>query len=156
MLDTVRFFFVVIVFFGSGLQVVRWLSGWKDLERYKTRRDAPNERPISNGSYRWVSCRVKWTSFSVAVELYPQHLWIRPGFPLNLRLPAISIPWDAISASQGKIFLLRTVTLRIRGCSTGLRFYGAVGKRILAEVETQRARSVALNRVDRAEGATGL
>ncbi|MCA8017977.1 hypothetical protein [Burkholderia metallica] len=141
MLNTARFIFVVVVYFGSFLEIVRWLSGWKDFEPYESSRDTSNERQISNGSYRWVSCRIKWTAFTVAVELYPRHLWLRPGFPLNLRLPAISIPWDAIDASQGGTFITRTVAVRIHGCSTGLRFYGAVGQRILAEVETQKARS---------------
>ena len=156
MLDTVRSIFVAIVFFGSWLEAMRWRSGWKDFEPYETSPDAPNEKQISNGSYRWVSCQPKWTRFAVAVELYPQHLWLRPSFPFNLRLGAIYIPWDAINASQRKRFFSRTVTLRIHGCSTGLRFCGAVGQRILAEVETQRARSVAPNSVNRTEGCVGL
>lgn len=141
MLDTARFFFVAIVFFGSWLEAMRWLSGWKSLEPYETNRDATNERPFSNGSYRWVSCRAKWTRFTVAVELYPQYLWLRPSFPLNLRLPAICVPWDAINASQREMFFSRTVTLRIHGCSTGLRFFGAVGQRILTEVENSKKRT---------------
>ncbi len=156
MLDIVRFIIVAIVFYGSGIEAMRWLSGWKELEPYVASRNAPDGRQVSNGSYRWVSCRSKWTRFAVAVELYPQHLWLRPGFPLNLRLPAICIPWDAINASQKEVFLSRTVTLRIQGCSTSLRFCGAVGQRILAEVETQRARRVAPDSVDHADGRTGL
>ncbi len=140
MLNTARFIFVVVVFFGSWLEAVRWLSGWKDLESYASSRGTSNERQISNGPYRWVPCRIRWTALTVAVELYPQHLWLRPSFPLNLRCPAISIPWDAIDASHGETFITRTVTLHIYGCSTALRFCGVVGQRILAEVETQRAR----------------
>ncbi|MEK6352379.1 MAG: hypothetical protein V4796_09245 [Burkholderia cenocepacia] len=154
--DIVRFTIVAIVFYGSGIEAMRLLSGWKKLEPYAASRNAPNGGQISNGSYRWVSCRSQWTRFAVAVELYPQHLWLRPSFPLNLRLPAICIPWDSINASQQKIIFSRTVTLRIQGCPTVLRFCGAVGQRILAEVEMQRARRVAPDSVDRADWRTGL
>ncbi|MBR8375803.1 hypothetical protein KDW20_08480 [Burkholderia cenocepacia] len=156
MLDIVRFFIVAIVFYGSGIEAMRWLSGWKELEPYAASRTAANGKQISNGSYRWVTCRSKWTRFSVAVELYPRHLWLRPSFPLNLRLPAICIPWDAINASQKELFLSRTVTLRIQGSSTVLRFGGTVGQRILAEVERHRATRIASESVDRADGRTGL
>lgn len=127
MLNTLNFLAIAFAFFGSWIYAMRWLAGWARLQTlYAIKPDALTEQ-ISNGSFRWVGCRLRWTSIAVAIELYPKGLFLRPYFPLNMALHAVCIPWPAIDAHNRQTLLGRKTTLQIDGYPWPIHILGHPG-----------------------------
>jgi hypothetical protein len=85
---------------------------------------------ISEGSFRWVRMSMRSISISVAVELYPSGLWMRPSFPLGAALRGLFIPWTSLHASAGKFLWFDFTRLQIDGGDYRLRIGGNAGRAI--------------------------
>jgi hypothetical protein len=134
---------VTMLLFGSlfigWLFLMRWLSGWVQLEtRFKCSKDGLNGQ-ISRGSFRWVTCPIRFTRLILAIELYPAFLWLSPGFPLNVVMKAICIPWDEVDRTVMKRTLLGTkVAIYLTEGHFPLRVYEEAGKRVHAVVQAKK------------------
>jgi hypothetical protein len=93
---------------------------------------------ISDGSFRLVRMSMRTISISVAVELYPSALWIRPSFPLGAALRGLFIPWTSLQATTGKFLWFDFVGLRIDGSDYRLRIGGKAGRGITQKILDSR------------------
>jgi hypothetical protein len=135
MLNTLNFLAIAFAFFGTWMYVMRWLAGWARLQTLYAVKPNTLTEQISNGSFRWVGCRLRWTSITVAIELYPKGLFLRPSFPLNMALHAVCIPWPAIDAYNHQTLLSRKTTLQIDGYPWPLHILGHPGSVIEAHIQ---------------------
>ncbi|MES2933333.1 MAG: hypothetical protein V4805_07585 [Pseudomonadota bacterium] len=133
MTESASFVVVLLFFFGFFVLLMRWLTGWSQLEKNYKAIDFSLNQQISEGSYRWVKGDFKFSQLILAVELYPTSLWFRPSFPLNFLLTPLSIPWEDIcEAELSQNFFLSKVTLRVLRCPFAICIHGETGKRIHA------------------------
>ncbi|WP_061536923.1 hypothetical protein [Collimonas arenae] len=97
---TALFSFLLIVglLFGGGSWLYSWMTGWSQLTKLYAMK--ASVQMVSEGSFRWVACDSRWTSLSVSLEIYPQGLWLKPGFPLNFFMSALLIPWEKIEVTE--------------------------------------------------------
>lgn len=131
--NPVNMLLVFGLMFGSWILLIRWLTGWSKLEsKFRCERDSLNTQ-ISQGSFRWVHSRVRFTELGLAVELYPAFLWLRPGFPLTFGMKAICVPWHQIEDVKLKKSILGTgATLNLGEWVPPIYIRGEAGKRIHA------------------------
>lgn len=114
-----------------------WSAGWPKLAaRYK---QVATANAISEGSHRWVACRMKETPLSVSIEIYPHGLWLQPGWPLSFFMPAVLIPWEKLQANRaGKtLFGVRT-DLAVEGYGI-ISLTGAAGVAVVDKAGRFRA-----------------
>lgn len=125
-------FFAVILIFGAGPAVAtRWMTGWGALERRYRDKNGKAKRRISQGSFRWVGCRPRFGVIGVAIELYPDGLWLRTGFPFTLLLRPVLIPWRCLAVTrQFKVSMLSTTTFSVADVPFRLGIGGRAGQRI--------------------------
>jgi hypothetical protein len=136
----INFLVAIVVLFGGGVLAMRWLSGWGRLETHYRKATEDPTKIISEGSFRWVSCSLRWTGLSLAVELYPQCLWLGPGFPFNIGLKPVCVPWSSIEAVEvRRTLFLRRTAIRIAGIPWAVYMWGEPGEQIRTVFERTRA-----------------
>lgn len=118
-----------LLIFGSMILICGFayslLTRWSALSgRYKY---VSTENQISEGSFRWVSCKMSMTPLSVAIEIYSRGLWLKPGIPLAIMMPAVLIPWEKLKlVHSNNSFLGKRTNLEIEGYGI-IRLNGAAG-----------------------------
>ncbi|MES2049864.1 MAG: hypothetical protein V4447_15800 [Pseudomonadota bacterium] len=128
-------FLVIGVMFGGSGMLYRYLTGWSQLSTLYARRESVAS--ISDGSYRWVSCKINLTPISVSIEIYPDGLWLKPGFPLSVFMPAILIPGSKIVMAKSKTGLFgRKTELQIAGFSGPFVICGNAGLAITDSINS--------------------
>jgi hypothetical protein len=133
MAESINFLSSLVLLFGGGLFLDRWLSGWGQLEKVYKCNENPNNNQILRGSRRWARSQIRFTEMWLAVELYPSGLWLRPFFPFNIGLKALCIPWEAIQcAERNRNFFRLSATLHVERCPFPIRIFGKAGVEILA------------------------
>lgn len=124
-----NFIFGAALLFGGWGYLYYCLTGWRRLTTLYARRDS--SLGISQGSFKWVWCSSRWTSLTVSLEIYPQGLWLKPGFPLNLFMPALLIPWDQLEVTEVRDSLLRPrAVFRMIGITWPFIVKGRAGVRV--------------------------
>ena len=131
--STLNFLLVALFMFGGAGMLYRWLTGWPRLvSLYAYKRTAHS---ISKGSYRWVGCKINFTSLSVSLEIYSEGLWLKPGFPLSLFMPALLIPWSKIVVVESNTsFPFKKTVLQIAEFSGQLAIGGQAGLSVAKSV----------------------
>lgn len=122
-----NFLFVTGLMFGASSLLYRWLTGWSRLAILYAQR--AHIGSISNGSYQWVGCKINLTSISISIEIYPEGLWLKPGFPLSIFMKSLLIPWSKIvmAKSRTTVLLSRKTDLQIVGFSDIFMIKGDAG-----------------------------
>ncbi|SHH19355.1 hypothetical protein [Massilia sp. CF038] len=129
MLDVLGFFVFVSLFFFLPTYASGWITGWREL-RALYPAPKPETRMISNGSYRWLYVGMKWGRLGVALECYPEGLWLRPAFPANLVMWPVLVPWHDLQRTDHHMFGYARIALTVRGLKFKLRFSGQAAQAI--------------------------
>ena len=134
MLDAIKLIAMLFLLFGGGFVLMNWLTGWQVLQTRYACTSGGTSSQISQGSFRWVTLRLRWSSLIAAVELYPRFLWLRPSFPLNLFLHTVCIPWSAMKASKKTGLFFSTTVLEVQGYQWRIRIRGRPGREIAKKI----------------------
>jgi hypothetical protein len=140
MVELVNMLISFTVLFGGWMLLMRWLSAWGMVEKNYACQETSTTGQISRASFRWVGSQFRFTQLTLAVELYPRFLWLRPSFPLNLALKSLCIPWESIQTTEVHRNMLRTkISLCVLECPFRIHVFGKAGESIHATVEKVKA-----------------
>ena len=114
------------IMFGGNILLFRYLTAWPKLANVYARNVPLNA--VSKGSYRWVPCKIGWITITVSIEIYPEGLWMKPGFPLFFFMSPVYLPLKniVVISSKKRIFTRQTV-LRIAEFAITLTITGNIG-----------------------------
>ena len=126
---------ILCIFFGVPIYCMTSGSGWSLLQELYQARTL--EGLISEGSYRLVHCKSRWLWLTLAVEIYPTGLWLRIGFPLNVFMRSVLLPWESLSVVPSRALIFRGTALRVEGWPYHIEILGRPGKAIRRKLETQ-------------------
>ena len=122
---------VIPLFFCLPIFFVRWLTGWKKLEKNYRCNQSLSPEWISNGSYRWVSASMQATKIGLAVEIYPEALWLRTSFPFTIAFNPLCIPWQSVESAILKHGIFgKKACLKIVNFNSPIYISGEAGRKI--------------------------
>lgn len=112
-------------------------GGWHGLaERF---REPPNPPSATARRFRMASADLVNGAFPLPVsysgclivDLGDAGIHLRPWLPFRFAHPPLLIPWAQVEdCAEGRYFLRRAATVRLRGTGTYIRFYGAPGQAV--------------------------
>jgi len=131
--NAIDFLLICGLFFGIPTWYMIWASGWRQLtDLYEA---GSLDGLISEGSYRLVRCRSKYTTVVVALEIYPSGLWLKVPFPLKLFVSSVLIPWEKIRLGQTRPLFGRGVSVEIADWPCHMELGGNAGKAVRGKLE---------------------
>ena len=143
-MNTLTFVIAICLIAASLCATYRWMLGWGMLERAHADRNSRERSSISLGSYRWVNCSIRAGRISLAVEFYPEGLWMRPVFPCSIWMRPVIVPWHCLKVLRNsRLSFGKVTTFKISQVAFSLRIRGAIGKTIEEAVRSSRGENAA-------------